>query len=329
MLTSRSAETATMHRHQDNGHTSEHHPLLHPTSPSHRPSTSLPPRPPPPTPLFLSILTWLPLLLLLVATLTYAFTYPLLHDSHTIGGSPNPLPRLLTPSSPSSPSSSLTPSPLHPSLPSSPFSLSPHPLLKPLPDSRVLLPSVCGSWLAPYQSFHASLTSGVYFLSHFVATGAFPPHPPPLLIFRIDVHSTTGGISDRWPILSTAMLIAVLTDRAIFFDWPGYTRAYAHPHLPSMATPWQAVYHQWRWYTANTALFTPLRANNTLPHLWPSPPPYDPSTFSPPPASHVLHARTHDYKRCSMRWTRSRPCRSWRGLRSCARCSCRRGGWRM
>ena len=65
------------------------------------------------------------------------------------------------------------------SAPTSPYR--PSPLLKPLPEHRALIPSVCGSGLADYQRLHASISSPTYFTSHFLQHQSFPV--PQLLVF--------------------------------------------------------------------------------------------------------------------------------------------------
>ena len=169
----------------------------------------------------------------------------------------------------------------------------PSPLLKPLPEHRALLPSVCGGWLSSYQQLHASISSTAYFTSHFLQHHSFPV--PQLLVFYIDTRSTTGGISDRWPILSTAFLIALLTKRAIYFDWPNHDAAYSHPNLPHMHnTTWRTVYSRWRWYEERLELFNTLQSNGTAVMLWPEPPANVAETVVLDEAAHLLHGKTHD-----------------------------------
>ena len=132
-----------------------------------------------------------------------------------------------------------------------------------------------------------------FFVRSFLETQSFPV--PQLLVFHINTERLTGGISDRWPILSTAMVVSLLTSRSLFFDWSGHEAAYAHPNLPSLHnTSWQLVYHRWRWYSSNTALFSSLLANGTSPSLWPVPPPLNLSSFSLQ-SEHAVRGRTHDY----------------------------------
>ena len=169
----------------------------------------------------------------------------------------------------------------------------PSTLLKPLPEHRALLPSVCGSWISDYQQLHASMSSPAYFTSHFLQHQSFPV--PQLLSFYIDTGSTTGGISDRWPILSTAFLIALLTNRAIYFDWPNHDTAYSHPNLPYLHnTTWRTVYGRWRWYEERLELFKTLHANGTAVQQWPEPPADVGSTVVLDAANHLLHGKTHD-----------------------------------
>ena len=174
---------------------------------------------------------------------------------------------------------------------SSPYRSSP--LLKPLPEHRALLPSVCGNWILPYQQLHASMSSLAFFTSHFQQHQSFPV--PQLLVFYIDTRSTTGGISDRWPILSTAFLIALLTDRAIYFEWPGHEAAYSHRNLPHMHnTTWRTVYGRWRWYEERVDMFKALQANGTAVQQWPEPPSTIGETAVLDEAAHLLHGKTHD-----------------------------------
>ena len=156
-----------------------------------------------------------------------------------------------------------------------------------------MMASLCGSWLAPYQRLHASMSSTAYFTEHFAQHQSFPV--PALLVFYIDTRSTTGGISDRWPILSTAFLVALLTNRAIYFEWPGHEAAYSHPNLPSLHnTTWRTVYARWRWYEQRVDTFKALHANGTAVEQWPQPPSDVAEAFPLDEAAHLLHGKTHD-----------------------------------
>ena len=152
------------------------------------------------------------------------------------------------------------------------------------------LPSRCGTWMGDYAAFHASVASGRYFVEQLNTTGAVTMLP--LLVYRVDPKARLGGISDRWPPLSMAMLVALLTRRAIFIDWPGYDAAYTHIHLPYLVnTTWLEVYSQWQWYKANADAVKAALASNTP---LPTPPVYDPA--QPPAISpdDTLDTGTHD-----------------------------------
>ena len=170
------------------------------------------------------------------------------------------------------------------------LAFAPHPALKPTPEYLATLPSRCGKWMADYAAFHSSVASGRYFVEQLNATGAVPVLP--LLVYRVDPKQRLGGISDRWPPLSTAMLVALLTRRAIFIDWPGYDAAYTHIYLPYLVnTTWPEVYSKWQWYKANAdAIKAALQSHTPLP----TPPPYNPAEPPTIPPTDVLDTGTHD-----------------------------------
>jgi len=170
------------------------------------------------------------------------------------------------------------------------LAFAPHPALKPTPEFLSTLPSRCGNWMADYAAFHASVSTGRYFLDQLNTTGVVPTLP--LLVYRADPKARLGGISDRWPPLSTAMLLAVLTRRAIYIDWPGYDAAYTHTHLPYLTnTTWRGVYYRWQWYVNNADIVKAALLSNTPP---PAPPAYSRS-FPPIIApNHTLDTTTHD-----------------------------------
>ena len=170
------------------------------------------------------------------------------------------------------------------------LAFAPHPALKPTPERLATLPSRCGNWMVDYGSFHASVSSGRYFVEQLNATGTVPVLP--LLVYRVDPKARLGGISDRWPPLSMAMLVALLTRRAIFIDWPGYDAAYTHVHLPYLVnTTWLEVYGKWQWYRANAdAVKTALTSGSPLP----TPPVYDPANPPTVPVDDTLDTGTHD-----------------------------------
>ena len=165
-----------------------------------------------------------------------------------------------------------------------------HPALKPTPEYLATLPSRCGTWMADYAAFHASVASGRYFVEQLNATGAVPVAP--LLVYRVDPKARLGGISDRWPPLSMAVLVALLTRRAIFIDWPGYDAAYTHIHLPYLVnTTWLEVYAKWQWYRTNAkGIKASLASHSQLP----TPPPYNASKPPIVNADDTLDTGTHD-----------------------------------
>ena len=77
--------------------------------------------------------------------------------------------------------------------------------------------SVCGSdWQDAYTALHA--------------TAAASPSPR-ILVFNA---LGNGGYADRLTGLMTALLLAILSDRALTVDWPGYEAALSTPRLASL-----------------------------------------------------------------------------------------------
>lgn len=158
------------------------------------------------------------------------------------------------------------------------------PYLKPTPEALALLPSRCGNWMKRYAALHAHIASGAWFIEQINATGTLSIAPP-MMIYWVNVKERLGGISDRWPVLSTAMVLAVLTDRAIFIDWEGYEAAYYHPNLPYLHnTTWRHIYGQYQWYREHASeVYTAIQYNREqqqhnstfVPIPLPSPPPID------------------------------------------------------
>ena len=141
-----------------------------------------------------------------------------------------------------------------------------------------------------YIAFHNAVSSSRYFLDGINATGAVPTLP--LSVYRVDPEKRLGGISDRWPPLSTALLVSVLTQRALFIDWPGYEEAYTHVHLPYLTnTTWREVYHNWRWYVDHVDdVKAALAAHRTPPSPPRVPDPYNVSVSM----ADVVDTGTHD-----------------------------------
>ena len=76
---------------------------------------------------------------------------------------------------------------------------------------------VCGtSWQAAYRAVHHA---------------ASVSNAPRILVFDV---AGNGGLADRLTGLMTALLIAVLTDRALTLDWPGYEAVFDTPHLQAL-----------------------------------------------------------------------------------------------
>ena len=77
----------------------------------------------------------------------------------------------------------------------------------------------CGnSWQSTYAALHSSQVASL--------TGG--NKKPRILLFDT---SGNGGLADRLTGLMTALLLAILTDRALALDWPGYEAALATPRL--------------------------------------------------------------------------------------------------
>ena len=166
----------------------------------------------------------------------------------------------------------------------------PHPALKPTPEFLATLPSRCGHWMSSYIAFHNSVASGAFFLDGINRTGEVPI--PPISVYRVDPAKRLGGISDRWPPLSTAALVSVLIGRALFIDWPGYEAAYTHVHLPWLVnTTWRDVYWQWTWYKENVAAVKAALSSGLPP---PSPPPLLNQSALVVPEADVCDTGTHD-----------------------------------
>ena len=83
----------------------------------------------------------------------------------------------------------------------------------PLPEDRRSA-LVCGSeWQDAYATLHTTLLT---------------TRSPRLLVFDA---AANGGLADRLTGLMTVLLFAILTDRALAIDWPGYTEAFDTPQL--------------------------------------------------------------------------------------------------
>jgi hypothetical protein len=146
----------------------------------------------------------------------------------------------------------------------SPWSYTPSIHWKSLPEIRALSPSICGRWMKSYQAFHASVSSGRYFVEEFAKHGKLPD--PPVLIFRVNPLLASGDIGELWAILSTAMVTAILTRRAIYFEWPE-NFSYSYPNLPYLSnTSAHQVYHKWVYYREEIDVLQDIRAYNSRNH---------------------------------------------------------------
>ena len=86
--------------------------------------------------------------------------------------------------------------------------------------------------------------------------------------------------------------MSVLTQRALFIDWPGYEEAYTHTHLPYLTnTTWREAYHNWRWYQHHIDEVKAALAAHRTP---PSPPRVAQPWNVTVPMSDVLDSGTHD-----------------------------------
>ena len=83
---------------------------------------------------------------------------------------------------------------------------------------------VCGAtWQDAYATLHAEAAAS---------------EKPRILVFDV---AGNGGYADRLTGLMTALLIAILTDRALTLDWPGYDTALTTPRLKSLPKLLQAA----------------------------------------------------------------------------------------
>ena len=81
-------------------------------------------------------------------------------------------------------------------------------------EQRVL--DVCGTaWQAAYSSAHAAWSQD--------------GRTARALVF--EVRGTSGGLADRLTGMMTALLLAILTDRAFQLDWPEHATALRTPHI--------------------------------------------------------------------------------------------------
>ena len=88
-------------------------------------------------------------------------------------------------------------------------------------EQRVL--DVCGTaWQAAYSSAHAAWSQD--------------GRTARALVF--EVRGTSGGLADRLTGMMTALLLAILTDRAFQLDWPEHTTALRTPHIDATGQGW-------------------------------------------------------------------------------------------
>ena len=123
-------------------------------------------------------------------------------------------------------------------------------------EQRVL--KVCGTaWQAAYSSAHAAWSQD--------------GHTTRALVF--EVRGTSGGLADRLTGMMTALLLAILTDRAFQLDWPEHTVALQTPRidstglLPALGRTPPAEVRRVTWINGDRIKLAQLTAE--LDHLWP------------------------------------------------------------
>jgi len=117
---------------------------------------------------------------------------------------------------------------------------------------------VCGTaWQAAYSSAHAAWSQD--------------GHTTRALVF--EVRGTSGGLADRLTGMMTALLLAILTDRAFQLDWPEHTVALQTPRidstglLPALGRTPPAEVRRVTWINGDRIKLAQLTAE--LDHLWP------------------------------------------------------------
>ena len=119
---------------------------------------------------------------------------------------------------------------------------------------------VCGTaWQAAYSSAHAAWSQD--------------GRTARALVF--EVRGTSGGLADRLTGMMTALLLAILTDRAFQLDWPEHTTALRTPHidatglLPALGRAPPAEVRRVTWINGDRLKLAQLTATDELDRLWP------------------------------------------------------------
>jgi hypothetical protein len=90
-----------------------------------------------------------------------------------------------------------------------------------------------------------------------------------------EVRGTSGGLADRLTGMMTALLLAILTDRAFQLDWPEHTTALRTPHidvtglLPALGRAPPAEVRRVTWINGDRLKLAELTSTDELDRLWP------------------------------------------------------------